>query len=89
MSKLQKSERKFQKWKAAFDAHSSKQSELHDQIAACQKVVEGLEELSIKTMVAQSKKLQKLVDCSLAIGKYRAKLLALSEESGNILKEAQ
>lgn len=40
-------------------------------------------------MVAQSKKIQNLVDCSLAIGKYRGKLLALSEESGQILEDAQ
>lgn len=35
LSKLQKAERRYQKWKATFDALSSKQAELHDQIDAC------------------------------------------------------
>lgn len=38
-------------------------------------------------MVAQSKKLQKLVDCTRAIAAYRARLQALTEESDLILQE--
>lgn len=43
--------------------------------------------MQIKTMVAQSKKLQKLVDCTRTIGSYRARLQALTEESDLILQE--
>ena len=70
-----------------FDAHAAKEPELHAQIDNCQKIVDTLEELAIKTMVAQSKKLQKLIDCSIVIAKYRAKLQALTEESDLILQE--
>jgi hypothetical protein len=46
-----------------------------------------MEAVTLKTMITQSKKLQKLVDCSLAIAKYRAKLQALTEEIDQILAD--
>ena len=46
-----------------------------------------MEAVTLKTMITQSKRLQKLVDCALAIAKYRAKLQALTEEIDQILAD--
>ena len=86
-SRLQKNDRKYQKWKANFIAQSSKQAELHEQIDSCQKIVENLEELVVKNMVTQSKKLQKLVDCSLASTKFKSKMQGLLDELEQIYRE--